>query len=355
VSPLTGLSGPTAVTSGHYTLSCPVLAGLCNQGTVFDLAVTEAGTLGASGDDFVALLAGDPAGGAFTSLPPFPLGADPTRLLRAPDQPVCPVAGSVTTPSLRFDIDTKSDYLVVLTPGDSGLNVLVPSNQHVLDASLSPLVRPVALNAPIVLASGPVDLLLTDVNQDLRQDLVVLSSSGGSTTITPYLGLGNGLFFTDPGLVTTGLPFTSTHVASANIDLKTDSVYPDVLLFETRDEAPFSLLNVLPERADIDGSGRVDGYDLALLARAFGASRGEDFTLLPDATLARTGNGPGDVILHTGAAVPGQDLPDSDGLCNNTFNPGTALYGIPVDINLDGIVDGVDLAFLASRFGSSLP
>jgi len=213
----------------------------------------------------------------------------------------------------------------------------------------------VALNAPIVLASGPVDLLLTDVNQDLRQDLVVLSSSGGSTTITPYLGLGNGLFFTDPKLDTTGLPFASKYLASANIDLKNDSLYPDLLLFETRDQAPFSLLNTLPERADIDESGRVDGYDLALLARAFGSTRGEDFTLQPDATFARTGVFPMETILHTGTRVPGQDVPTGDAACDAVFTPGTGLYGVPVDINLDGIVDGLDLAFLASRYGTDLP
>jgi hypothetical protein len=200
-----------------------------------------------------------------------------------------------------------------------------------------------------------VQVILGDVNQDLKSDLVVMSSNGPTTTIRTYFGLGNGLFFTDPKLDTTGLPFASRYLASANIDLKNDSIYPDLLLFETRDQAPFSLLNTLPERADIDESGRVDGYDLALLARAFGSTRGEDFTLLPDATFARTGVGPLETIVHTGAPVPGQDLPDGNAACNTVFNPGSGAYGVPVDINLDGIVDGLDLAFLASRYGTTIP
>ena len=58
-----------------------------------------------------------------------------------------------------------------------------------------------------------------------------------------------------------------------------------------------------PGRIDLDGSGRVDGFDLAMLAHAFGSDE-ED-----------------------------------------------ALYLIDADIDVDGRVDGTDLALLASRFG----
>ena len=70
---------------------------------------------------------------------------------------------------------------------------------------------------------------------------------------------------------------------------------------------------------------------------------------------ARTGVGPLETIVHTGAPVPGQDLPDGNAACNTVFNPGSGAYGVPVDINLDGIVDGLDLAFLASRYGTTIP
>jgi hypothetical protein len=363
VSPLTGLSGPTAVRSGHFTLDCLANGALCNDRgdstsevnpPIFDLAVLQAGAFGNLGDDGLTIFSGS-AAGTFTPLPAVALGGDPTLLLRAVDQKLCASPRDPANPSLRFDSDNLSDLLVALSPGNSTLSVLVPSNQNEVNASLSPLVRPVAFDAAIPLPPDAVDVVLADVNQDRRDDLVLLSSAGGVATITPYLGLGNGLFFTDPSLATTGLPFDATHLASANVDTKTESVFPDLVLFETRDQAPFSLLNVLQERADIDGSGRVDGGDLAFFAAAFGATRGEDFTLLPDATFARTGDGPADTLIRSNTLVPGQDLPDSSNFCNTVLDAGTGRYGIPVDINLDGIVDGVDLAFLAGRFGRALP
>lgn len=60
-------------------------------------------------------------------------------------------------------------------------------------------------------------------------------------------------------------------------------------------------------RIDIDGSGRVDGHDLAVLARSFGRSRGEE------------------------------------------------RYAPEADIDGSGQIDGADLALLASRFGSQAP
>jgi len=356
ISPLTGLSGPLAVRSGHFSLACSPQGAFCSDKSelhIFDLAIAEAGTLGDPSDDAIALRQGDGAGG-FTALPAFPVTGDPSLILRAQDQPVCPIASSPTNPQLRFDPDVQTDLLVALGTADSTLHVLLPSNQNYLNAALSPLVRPVAFDAPLPVTGSLRDVVLANVNQDALQDLVAISTSGGTTTITPFIGLGNGLFFTDPGLVTTNLPFDASRLQSANVDIKTDVVYPDLVLFESRDEAPFSLLNTLPERADIDSSGRVDGYDLALLAASFGAARGEDFTLLPDATFARTGSGATEVIVRTGSAVPGQDLPDSAGACNIAFDAGSGSYGVPVDINLDGIVDGEDLAFLASRFGTTL-
>jgi ABC-type uncharacterized transport system permease subunit len=112
--------------------------------------------------------------------------------------------------------------------------------------------------------------------------------------------------------------------------------------------------NVFLERADIDGSGRVDGYDLALFAAAFGASRGEDFTIQADATLVQSGSGTGALVVGTGSFVAGQDLATPSSVCDNIFTPLAGRYGLPVDINLDGQVDGTDLAILASQFGLNL-
>ena len=56
----------------------------------------------------------------------------------------------------------------------------------------------------------------------------------------------------------------------------------------------------------------------------------------------------------------GLDLPSTSGsasgdfLCDQALQNLSGLYGLPVDINLDGKVDGTDLALIASKFGSNL-
>ncbi|OLD62592.1 MAG: hypothetical protein AUI47_12015 [Acidobacteria bacterium 13_1_40CM_2_68_5] len=109
-----------------------------------------------------------------------------------------------------------------------------------------------------------------------------------------------------------------------------------------------------------------------MLAHSFGANRGENFTLLPDGTLAQTGTGATRVLVPSGCIpVDGHDMPEGLVPCDRAFNlmtsqnahctpgdplypdPGLSLYGLPVDINLDGQVDGKDLALLASLFGKS--
>jgi bacillopeptidase F (M6 metalloprotease family) len=65
-------------------------------------------------------------------------------------------------------------------------------------------------------------------------------------------------------------------------------------------------IEIDPRRVDMDGSGIVDGMDLAILARAFGTFDGE------------------------------------------------ALYDTRADLNADGTVDGLDLAALGARFGESV-
>ncbi|HYS78792.1 MAG TPA: hypothetical protein VEO94_08120, partial [Candidatus Dormibacteraeota bacterium] len=191
--------------------------------------------------------------------------------------------------------------------------------------------------------------------------------------ITVFIGMGNGLFFTDPSINPTGVPDGMTLLAAGNINLATDSTYPDVALFSSVDRAPIILTNVMTGRADIDGSGRVDGYDLAVLARSFGAQRGENFTLLPDGTFDQTGTGPTRVLVPSGCILAdGHDMPEGIIACDRSVelmtsqnahctpgdplypDPGVSLYGLPVDINLDGQVDGTDLALLASLFGKTL-
>jgi len=352
-SPLLGLAGPVAAVTGHFALNCPT-ATICFGRSDFDVAVAAKGVTGSSTDDQVVVYLGDGAGG-FSALPAEPAAGDPASLILASDQPVCPLPGDPTNPSLRFDPDTKSDILAVLEPGSAEIQILLVSNQNVLTPSQSPLVPPVARPTPLPVPAPLSAAVTIDANRDGVTDLVALSSpSGGPSLLTLFLGLGNGLYFTDPTLNPAPVPAELDFPAAGFINIKTDNVYPDLALFSVTDQVPVTLFNVIGERADIDGSGRVDGHDLVLLAMAFGSVRGEDFTLLPDATFQQTGSGPSRRLVGTGSAKPGQDLPDSAGFCSTGFLPLTGLYGLPVDVNLDGIVDGEDLALLAAVFGGSV-
>jgi len=352
-SPLTGPVGPVAAVTGHFALDCSIPT-ICFGRSDFDIAVAARGVTGSSADDGITVFLGD-GSGVFSALPVEAAEGDPASLILAPDQPVCPLAGDPANPGLRFDPDSRSDVLAVVEPGTAGIQILLVSNENFLNPSLSPLVPPVARPAPLPVPAPLRGAVAIDANRDGISDLVTLSSPpGGPSLLTLFVGLGNGLYFTDPTLNPAPVPAELAFPAAGFINIKTDNVYPDLALFSVTDQVPITLFNVIGERADIDGSGRVDGHDLVLLAMAFGAVRGEDFTILPDATFEQTGTGATRRLVGTGAAKPGQDLPNSSGLCSTGFLPVTGLYGLPVDINLDGIVDGKDLALLAASFGGSV-
>jgi len=356
-SPLTGLATPTAALSGQFSLNCS-LPVVCFSKTSYDVAVAEEGIAGNNSDDGVRVFIGDDSGASatFAATPPAAATGDPDSLLLALEQPICGIGGDPSNPSLRFDSDGKSSILAVVEPGTSTIGIYLVSNENILDASRSPLVHPVAHAADLQVPAPLRAAVMADVNNDRRQDLVTLSSQpGGPSAITVFIGIGNGLFFTDPTLNPAPFPDEIKFMNQGNAFLQEKLFYPDLELFDVQDQAPIVMRNVFLERADIDGSGRVDGYDLALLAAAFGATRGEDFTIQSDATLLQTGTGPTRQLTGTGSAVPGQDLAGTESTCNNLFEPMTGPYGLPVDINLDGVVDGTDLAILASQFGQSNP
>ncbi|MEK7283683.1 MAG: thrombospondin type 3 repeat-containing protein, partial [Acidobacteriota bacterium] len=300
-SSLTGFSNPVAASLGHFAYDCiPFFGRDCTSRPQNDLVVAEKGSPG-SGDDALKLFFGD-GGGVFMPpaapvAPQTALQGDPTRLLLAPAQRVCANPWlTFNDPRFRFDKDLTTAVLAVVEPGTSTLGILLPGSEG--------LVAPPANPSPLPLASPPADALFVDLNQDDVSDLVALSSGDfnpatPNTNITVYIGMGNGLFFTDPELNPAGVRDGMTLLATGHINLSTDATYPDVALFSSADEAPIILTNILTDRADIDGSGRVDGYDLAVLARSFGAQRGENFTLLADGTLLQAGSG------ATRALVPG--------------------------------------------------
>jgi hypothetical protein len=344
-SPQTGLSSPTSALPGIYSLDCS--SGDCLRQTDSDIVVAERGAALNFGDDDLLVLHGNRRG-VFQRLGPYPAQGDPNSLLGLENQRVCTVPYfQGNTGSIKQDASGLANLVVAVEPGTSTLQVYVPSNQGLT----SPVGHTQALPVPPPLVAA----VAGDFNLDGYQDLIALSGGDNdpnTPNVTVYLGMGNGLFFTDATFDPTGVRDGGTAITTGFVDLAVDSLYRDVILFNGADGVPTTLINILPERADIDGSGRVDGFDLAVLARAFGSSRGEDFTLQPDGTLLQSGSGYARVVLGSGIANPGQDLPNrTDGTCDRLLQPVSGVYGLPPDINLDGVVDGTDLAILASRFG----
>jgi len=364
-STLNGFSNPVAALVGHFSFNCITdffNNTTCTQRPQTDILVAQQGAPG-SGDDAAKLFVGDGSGHFTAPLAPVApqtaLQGDPTVLLLADKQKVCANPWIANNdPGVRFEKNGQTAVIAVIEPATSSIGVFLPSSQG--------LVPPPANPNPLPLASPPTDALFVDLNQDGIEDLVSLSAGDpnpATPNLTVFIGMGNGLFFTDPTINPTGVPDGMTFLAAGNVNLATDSTYPDVALFSSVDRGPIILTNVLTSRADVDGSGRVDGYDLAVLAHSFGATRGENFKLLPDGTLDQTGTGPTRVLVPNGCVrVDGQDMPQGFVPCDRSFDPmtlqnavcpGISLYGLPVDINLDGQVDGTDLALLASLFGKS--
>ncbi len=61
---------------------------------------------------------------------------------------------------------------------------------------------------------------------------------------------------------------------------------PDALGRPVRGDAPAALdIEFVPQRTDIDGNGRVDGFDLARMARGFGSEYGHGSAYHPDLDL----------------------------------------------------------------------
>jgi hypothetical protein len=352
-SPLTGLANPGAALPGQFSLTC-TLQTFCESKPTIDVAVAERGIVNDFTDDQITVFTAT-APDTYVKQAPIAATGDPNALLLGREQPICANAADPTNPILRYDSDGKSSILVAVEPDNSTLEVYLVSNQNLSDSTKSALVHPLAHPAPLPVPGLLRAAIMTDVNNDRIQDLVALSSQmNGPSRVTVFIGMGNGLFFTDSTLNPPPIPDEIQFMTEGNAFLQDKTFYPDLELFDVQDEAPIVMRNVFLERADIDGSGRVDGYDLALFAAAFGATRGEDFTILPDATLLQTGLGTGALVVGTGSAVRGQDLATPDSICDGLFTPLAGRYGLAFDINLDGIVDGTDLAILASQFGQTL-
>jgi len=354
-SPITGFANPSGALIGSFSLNCNII---CDHKTTNDLLVAEQVDPLNAGDDRLTVFIGNGTGG-LSATPPVPTQGNPTSLLVASAQPVCPIPAypGQPDPLFRFAGDVQSTVVAVVQPGTSSLGIFIPSSQNQIDPSKSPLVPPPAHPAPLPVPGPLVAATFADMNHDGVMDLVALSSGDGNATtpsVTIYIGLRNGLYFTDSTFNPLDVPDGAAFIDTTNSNLQTESFLPDVVLFNRTDGAPWVLTNVLKERADIDGSKRVDGFDLALLAHAFGAARGEDFVIQADGTLLQSGVGYTSVVTGTGVPTVGQDLPDSSLSCSRALETVSPQYGLAFDINLDGVVDGTDLAILASLFGAQL-
>ncbi|PYT35839.1 MAG: hypothetical protein DMF52_09300 [Acidobacteria bacterium] len=305
-SAIGGLANPVAAAIDRFTYNDPCRNTFgelkCDSDPRPDILVAESGAPGSS-DDVLKLYSGDGLGGFTPPSPPVqaqvPLQGDPTHLLVAPDQSVCPNPWLlITDPRYHFDADGKTSVIAVLEPGTSTVAIYLPSNEGPAPPPGNPSPPPPSgarcasgtspgtactqdldcpgggiCRSPLPLPSPPGDATFVDLNQDGYLDLVVLSPGDGDPTtpnVIVYIGLGNGLFFSDPSLNSTDVPDGMTFLAAGHVKLVT---YPDLVLFDGVNREPVIMTNALTDRADIDHSGRVDGYDLALLARAFGAER----------------------------------------------------------------------------------
>jgi len=169
------------------------------------------------------------------------------------------------------------------------------------DAVNSPFLMPAMDFAPDF---APRNSLLEDLNADDLPDLAVLGFN--SNNLAVLLGEGDGTFEFDTARATArAQAFGTTNAprAVATGDFNGDNIL-DMLAASQFDS--FAILESgFVKRSDINGTGRVDGFDLAQLGRLFGVSEGD-----PD-------------------------------------------YEFYLDINMDGTIDGNDLTYLAEAFGRS--
>ncbi|MCP3981619.1 MAG: hypothetical protein GY716_20155 [bacterium] len=163
----------------------------------------------------------------------------------------------------------------------------------------------------VAVGPGPSEATLGDLNADGLPDLAVAGQLGDAVTI--LLGDGTGRLVRDAESVArNGLSEgSSVHpdlsVARAPIGIVSGDIdrdgHPDLIVSCSGSDTVSLLLNRLDERADPNGSNRIDGFDISEIGRRIGKNS-------PDAEYLRR-----------------------------------------TDIDINGIIDGFDLTAAASRFG----
>ena len=122
-------------------------------------------------------------------------------------------------------------------------------------------------------------------------------------------------------------------------------------------------------RTDVNDSGRVDGFDFSLLNTTFGAfssvcgfgsSRGnrcdtEDDCGGTDGVTSFCTTRACSAVSPSGAELACLSEADCGGTAGVTTFCSTSPYSTLVDMDGNGLIDGVDLTHLAARFGESVP
>jgi hypothetical protein len=182
-----------------------------------------------------------------------------------------------------FDADGAHD-LAVANDADKSVSILLGDGLGGFSRTQS----------DIPIGNRPRSLSTDDYNGDGTRDLAA-ANDGGSVSI--LLGDGSGGFSR-----TADLEMGNDLFSVAVSDLNTDGA-PDLVVADAVSDSVSSALNQLRDRADLNGSNRVDGFDIAEIGRLMGLTT-------RDATYRRN-----------------------------------------ADVDLNGEINGDDLALAASRFG----
>ena len=156
---------------------------------------------------------------------------------------------------------------------------------------------------------GPRSVVVKDLNDDGAADLAVANETGGTVTVL--------VADTEGGY----LPQSQLAVGAGPVGLFSgdfdDNGLPDLATANLESDALSVLTNHLGERADTNGTNRVDGFDIAALSLRAGCKT-------------------------RAACVDDQGHPLGLG------------YRRDADVDLNGFIDGDDLAWVADRFGQLL-
>ena len=172
---------------------------------------------------------------------------------------------------------------------------------------------------PLPVGRSPASIVVGDFNGDGLPDLAAVNEAGG--TVTVLLRVEEGDYFRQPDLEVGDAP-VSVHLGDFDSDGHTDLAVADLA-----GDSVTVLFNRLPDRADVNGSRQIDGFDLAAIGLRSGVGR--------SCSESKTQSCSEDAECPSGQT------------CDDAYRRN-------VDVDLDGLIDGSDLTWAAMRFGDFL-